>query len=135
MTHSLNFVWQGGASETGLTLLVTVTSSVFVAVGGYTDIATGMTENPYQAGTYSWEGSLPDGQRGCVLFHTGAYAGTPVVKATFSLNPEEGGNLAVTGVDAIAVTFPGENDMQASAWKLLRAIFNRALMMRGQPGS
>jgi hypothetical protein len=91
VAYPLDFVIALGASKTGLaaSLKATLLDTAGAAVAGQTDIATGFVEiGP--AGTYQWHyAAFPDGHRGAVAFHTGAYAGTPTKLAASSVNPQE----------------------------------------------
>ena len=91
MAYALDFVITLGSSKTGLSLKATLLDTAGSAVVGQTDLSTGFVE--LLAGTYQWHyAAFPDGHRGAVVFHTGAFAGTPVKLAASSVNPEEAEN-------------------------------------------
>src|SRR5437868_3365733 len=94
MSYALDFAITLGSSKTGLSLKATLLDTSGAAVAGQTDIATGFVE--ILAGAYQWHyAGFPDGHRGAVVFHNGAYAGSPVKLALSSINPEEAENTDV----------------------------------------
>jgi hypothetical protein len=119
-----------GASKTGLalTLKATLLDSAGDPIAGQVDISTGFVEvGP--AGTYSWfYAGFPDNPRCLAVFHTGAWAGTPVKLAVMAINLEEVGSLLsaertriadatlLRDWTAIVDTVPARCLLQAARW-------------------
>lgn len=79
MSYSLTFTVNLGPTKTGLTLTATIVDTTGATVSSTTS---GFVEIP-ATGIYLWNGTIPTGHRGAVLF-----TGTGVVTAA-SINPEE----------------------------------------------
>ena len=87
--YNFDFTIQLGCTKTGLsaTLLATLVNSSDVVYAA--DIATNAVEFG-TSGAYHWHySSMPNGFRGAIVFHTGAWAGTPTILATVAINPQE----------------------------------------------
>lgn len=79
MSYNITFTINLGSTKTGLTLTATIVDTTGATVSSTTS---GFVEIP-ATGIYLWNGTIPTGHRGAVIF-----TGTGVVTAA-SINPEE----------------------------------------------